>query len=119
VQPEPRPEQSKPPLRSLSLEFTPDGANDIKVRLSERSGDVHISLHGTDPSFAGRVREGVSDLVGSLSKAGYDAEAWTPDQNRENQRRQESGQRRTFRGAPSGSEADEFGGMLQQPIQEI
>ena len=45
-------------MRSVSLEFTPDGTHDVRVRLAERAGDVHISLHSTDASLAGRVREG-------------------------------------------------------------
>ncbi|HWF09010.1 MAG TPA: hypothetical protein VG297_11135 [Bryobacteraceae bacterium] len=116
--PEPPPETPKAPtpMRSLALEFTPDGAHDIKVRLSEHSGDVHISLHGTDPALAGRVREGVSDLVGSLARAGYDAEAWSPGQDGRGQRRQpEPDKRARFR--PETGE--EFSGMLQQPIEEI
>jgi hypothetical protein len=110
------PVKTQQPLRSLALEFTPDGAGDIKVRLSERAGDVHISLHGTDPSLAGRVREGVGDLVGSLSKAGYDAEAWTPGEGRQNQRQQPDRRQ----SAPNTGERDpeEFNGILQQPIQE-
>jgi hypothetical protein len=105
-------------LRSLSLEFAPDGAGDIKVRLSERAGDVHISLHGTDPSLAVRVREGVSDLVGSLSKAGYDAEAWTTGQGRQNQRQQPDQRQSLGRASPGDPSAEEFSGILQ-PIQEI
>jgi hypothetical protein len=117
---EPLTEQAKTqqPIRSLALEFAPDGAGDIKVRLSERAGDIHISLHGTDASLAGRVREGVSDLVGSLSKAGYDAEAWTPGQGRQNQR-QEPDQRKAPPAKPSGTDTQEFSGILQQPLQEI
>jgi hypothetical protein len=110
--------RTQQPLRSMALEFTPDGAADIKVRLSERGGNVHISLHGTDPSLAGRVREGVSDLVGSLSKAGYDAEAWTPGQGRQNQRQQPEPRQPTGKGS-GGADTEEFSGMLQQPIQEI
>ena len=110
--------KTQQPLRSLALEFTPDGAGDIKVRLSERAGDVHISLHGTDPSLAGRVREGVGDLVGSLSKAGYDAEAWTPGQGRQNQQ-QASDQRKAPPSKSSATDAEEFNGILQQPLQEI
>lgn len=114
----PAPDTARPPqpLRSMALEFTPDGANDIKVRLSERGGDVHISLHGTDPALAGRVREGVGDLVGSLSKAGYDAEAWTPSQGRQQGREQEPRQSAPQRKNNSG--AGEFGNILQPPTQE-
>jgi hypothetical protein len=110
--------KAQPPIRSLALEFTPDGAADIKVRLSERAGDVHISLHGTDPSLAGRVREGVGDLVGSLSRAGYDAEAWTPGEGRQGQR-QQSDQRPSLRKTATAANTAEFNGILQQPIQEI
>jgi hypothetical protein len=109
--------KTQQPMRSLSLEFTPDGSRDIKVRLSERAGDVHISVHGTDASLEGRVREGVSDLVGSLSKAGYAAEAWTPDQGRQNQR-QQTEQRKAPR-TSGGAGGEVFNGILQQPIQEI
>jgi hypothetical protein len=105
-------------MRSLSLEFTPDGASDIKLRLSERGGDVHISVHGTDPNLAGRLREGVGDLVGTLSKAGYEAEAWTPNQGQQNHRQPQE-QRKARRDSSGGSTAEEFNGILQQPIQEI
>lgn len=111
------PIKTQQPLRSMALEFAPDGAGDIKVRLSERSGDVHISLHGTDSLLAGRVREGVGDLVGSLSKAGYDAEAWTPGEGRQNQRQQPD--RRQPAPDTGKPDPEEFSGILQQPIQEI
>jgi hypothetical protein len=112
------PEAKAPsPMRTLALEFTPDGARDIKVRLAERAGDVHISLHGTDPALAGRVREGVNDLVGALSKAGYEADAWSPGQGGQQSRRQyESGKSARGRSRASG---EEFTGILQQPIEEI
>jgi hypothetical protein len=111
--------KTQQPLRSLALEFSPDGAGDVKVRLSERAGDVHISLHGTDPSLAGRVREGVGDLVGSLSKAGYDTEAWAPGEGRQNQRQQPD-QRQPARDSSSREAGpEEFSGIFQQPIQEI
>lgn len=116
LHPEPK---SQAPMRTLALEFTPDGAGDVKVRLSERAGDVHISLHGTDPVLAGRVREGVNDLVGSLSRAGYDAEAWSPNgQGGQSQRRQADDEK-PLRHRSETAGAEEFSGMVHQPIEEI
>ena len=105
-------------MRSLALEFTPDGTRDIKVRLQERAGDVHISLHGTDPALAGRVREGVGELLGSLSSAGYDAEAWTPGQGHQQQQQQEPEDRTQPQKPPASAAAGEFDGYLQQPPEE-
>jgi hypothetical protein len=106
------------PLRTVSLEFTPDGASDVRLRLSERSGEVHISLHSSDASLSGRLHEGIHDLVGSLSTAGYYAEAWTPNQDRQqNQQPEDSPKRR--RTGSSSSAAEQFSGILQQPVQEV
>ena len=74
---EPLAEESKQPsqpLRSISIDFTPDGAQDVRLRLAERAGDVHISLHSTDPALADRLSGGVNDLVGTLAGAGYEAQ---------------------------------------------
>jgi hypothetical protein len=117
---EPLPEQSKQaaqPLRSISIEFSPDGAEDVRLRLAERAGDVHISLHSADPALAGRLSDGVHDLVGTLANAGYDAQAWTPDQGRQNQRHQEAP--RGKRGDTNEQGTEDFGVLLDQPIKEI
>jgi hypothetical protein len=113
------PKQQPQALRSLSLEFTPDGAQDVRLRLAERAGDVHISLHSTDPALSGRLSDGVHDLVGNLSSAGYDAHAWTPEQGRQNNQRQFEDQRRGRRNPSPEQGAEEFGGLMQQPIQEV
>jgi hypothetical protein len=107
------------PLKSMTLEFAPDGAGDVRLRVSERAGEVHISLHSSDASLGGRLHEGVQDLVGSLSKAGYEAEAWTPGQGHNgNQRRQEERNHPDAR--PDDPDAEEFGGVFaQQNVQEV
>jgi hypothetical protein len=116
-EPEPAKADTNQPLRTLSLEFAPDGASDVRLRLSEHAGEVHISLHSSDPSLSGRLHEGIHDLVGSLSTAGYDAEAWTPSQGRQQQRQPEDSPKK--REGKSGSGGEVFSGILQQPVREV
>ncbi len=78
--------KSGAPLRTVSIDFSADGAQDVRLRLSERAGDVHVSLHSADGVLSGSLHAGVGDLVQSLAAAGYDAQAWTPDDGREQQR---------------------------------
>ena len=114
-----RPQQQ--PLRSLSLEFTPDGAQDVRVRLTERGGDVHISLHSTDAALNGRLRDGVEDLAGTLNNAGYNADAWASGrENRQQQQQQQRDadqQQQQQRRSPNDADND-FGGMMRQTNQE-
>ena len=75
-------------------------------------GDVHIKLHSADPSLAGRLHAGVSDLIGSLSHAGYEAEAWTAGQGQRQHREPQERRSRRPDGDVLGGES--FGGFLQQ-----
>jgi hypothetical protein len=111
-----QPKQPATPLRSISIDFVPDGAQDVHVRLAERAGDVHVSLHSVDSAFAGRLADGVQDLVGTLANAGYDAQAWTSGQERQNQGQQEQPQQKPD-DTDEGSE--EFSAMMQQPNEEV
>ena len=109
---------STQPLRSVSLEFTPDGLSDVRLRLSERSGEVHISVHSNDPSMHGKLQDGIHDLIGTLSNAGYDANAWTPGQSRENHQRQREATPNPRRKDTPGAGAEDFGGLLNNTTQE-
>jgi hypothetical protein len=112
------PEKNASPVKSVSLEFTPDGTRDVKVRLSERGGEVHVSVHSTDPAVTRNLRSGVTDLASVLEHAGYDAKAWTgdrPQQGNPQQQEQQSQQRRQNK---SGDGAEQFESILQQPNQE-
>jgi hypothetical protein len=101
-------------VKAVSIEFTPDGAQDVRLRLSERGGDVHISLHSTDSSLSGRLNDGVKDLVHSLTTAGYDAQTWTPGQGRQNQRQAEE-PRKTRRNGSDDPDAESFVGVMENP----
>jgi hypothetical protein len=112
VLPKDQPQQQ---IKSVSLEFAPDGMGDVRLRVTERAGEVHISLHSTDASLSGKLHEGVHDLVGSLSTAGYDAEAWTPGQGHQGSQQQQE-QRKPQHPQADEAGAEEFSGMFDQPI---
>ncbi len=109
----------------MTLEFAPDNAGDVKLRISERAGEVHISLHSSDTSLGGRLHEGVHDLVGSLARAGFEAEAWTPgrdqqgnDAHQGNQHRQE--QRRQPDAKQDDPDGEGFSSVFgEQTVQEV
>jgi hypothetical protein len=115
-----QPEQHAQPLRSLSLEFAPDGAQDVRVRLEERAGDVHISLHSTDPTLSGRLSAGVHELVGTLANAGYDAQGWAHGEGRQSNSEQNQAptpddSRRNRRNS-AGPGTEDFDALIEQPI---
>lgn len=116
--PEPDPAEKSTPrtLRSVALQFTPDGARDVRVRLSERAGEVHVSVHSADPALVKSLRSGVTDLAGVLAHAGYDASAWAGRQGQRQpqpQRPQEPSPRRGGSGVAAG--AEDFDGLVQTP----
>lgn len=69
------PDSPQPPLRSISLDFTPDGSHAVQLRMIERSGSVHVSVHTQSQEFSARIAGGVHDLVGSLASSGYEVKA--------------------------------------------
>ena len=69
-------------MRTFSLEFSPEGAagdpsRDVRLHVTQRSGDVHISVDSNDTSLSNKLRDGVQDLVGHMTQAGYEADAWS------------------------------------------
>jgi len=106
-------------VRSVALEFAPDGARDIRVRVAERGGEVRVSLHSADPVITKSLRENATDLASALTHAGYDAETRTfgNRQQRDQQQHQPQWDEPTVRRRDAGGE--EFTGVLQQSNQEI
>jgi hypothetical protein len=100
----------KPPVRAVAIEFSPDGVHDVRVRLAEHAGEVHVSVHSADPVVAQNLQEGVTGLTATLAQAGYDARAWTPDQGQKQQ------QPREDRAAKREKRADDtkFDGALEE-----
>jgi hypothetical protein len=90
----------------------------VKVRLSERGGEVHVSVHSTDPAVTKDLRAGVTDLASVLEHAGYDANAWAGDRQQQENPQQQEEQTPQRRNNGSEDGAGQFESILQQPNQE-
>src|SRR5207249_2551082 len=51
-------------VRDISLKLTNKDQSSVQVRLSERAGELHVSVRTPDAGLTRGLREGLSDLVG-------------------------------------------------------
>jgi hypothetical protein len=49
---------------------------DVHLRIAERSGELHLAVSASTADAAGRLRDGLPDLMNALQTAGHDAEFW-------------------------------------------
>lgn len=80
-------------VRAISLNLSSKDQS-VQVRLSERAGELHVTVRTPDAGLTHGLREGLSDLVGRLEHGGYRAEAWQPGGSASNDRGQDSPSRR-------------------------
>jgi hypothetical protein len=78
-------------VRDISLNLSTKDQT-VQVRLSERAGELHVTVRTPDATLTHGMREGLSDLVGRLEHGGYRAETWQPggdsrDRGQESSRR--------------------------------
>jgi hypothetical protein len=55
-----------------------DGQNNVDIRMTERAGEIRVTVHTPDGSLANSMRSELPDLVGKLRQTGYQAETWRP-----------------------------------------
>jgi hypothetical protein len=82
-------------VRDISLNLSTKDQN-VQVRLSERAGELHVTVRTPDATLSHGMREGLSDLVGRLERGGYRAETWQPSGSESRDRGHESPSRRDF-----------------------
>lgn len=71
-------ERATESVRDISLRLTDKDQGSVQVRLSERAGELHVSVRTPDAGLTRGLRDGLSDLVGRLETSGYRAETWQP-----------------------------------------
>jgi hypothetical protein len=129
-QSEERPTES---VRDISLRLTDKDQGSVQVRLSERAGELHVSVRTPDTGLTRGLRDGLSDLVGRLETSGYRAETWQPaggnasnshDQSHDSSSR--GGQQQSAGGSGSGAghqenarDQQERGGQTPNWVSEL
>ncbi len=68
-------------VRNISLRLTNADQSSVQVRLTERAGELHVSVRTPDVSLTRGLRDGLPDLMGRLQVNGYRAETWQPGGN--------------------------------------
>jgi hypothetical protein len=65
-------------VRDISFQLSNKDQGAVQVRLSERAGELRVSVRTPDSGLTRGLREGLSDLVGRLEHNGYRTETWQP-----------------------------------------
>jgi hypothetical protein len=90
-----KPEVLKAPLvRDMKFELS-GGQQRVEVRLSERAGEVKMTVRTADEPLANTLRENLPALNARLAESGFKSEAWHPAASSNNELRHaaESGAR--------------------------
>ncbi len=126
-------ERATESVRDISLRLTDKDQGSVQVRLSERAGELHVSVRTPDAGLTRGLRDGLSDLVGRLETSGYRAETWQPaggnasnshDQSHDSSSR--GGQQQSGGGSGSGTghqenarDQQERGGQTPKWVSEL
>jgi hypothetical protein len=62
----------------IQLQVGGEGASRVEVRVTERAGDVHVSVSTADSRLAGEMRQDLPSLSARLEQSGFHAETWQP-----------------------------------------
>ncbi len=68
-------------VREISLRLSNADQGAVQVRLSERAGELHVTVRTPDTGLTRGLRDGLPDLMGRLQVNGYRAETWQPGGN--------------------------------------
>ena len=96
-------------VHNISLRLSNAEQGSVQVRLSERAGELHVSVRTPDTGLTRGLRDGLPDLMGRLQVNGYRADTWQPGGNGST-----AGQDRGQDTAGQGSSQHRNGGGSQQ-----
>jgi len=65
-------------VRDIAIQLSNREQGTVQVRLSERAGELRVSVRTPDVGLSRGLRDGITELVGRLEHNGYRAETWQP-----------------------------------------
>ena len=105
--------------REISVQIPTSGNQSIEVRIIERNGNVHVTVHSDDRGLTQSLRSELQELVRVLEDRGFRTETWTPPETRPS-RLVESAQSESanHRGGSSSGDGSGGGGRGQSSRQQ-
>jgi hypothetical protein len=100
-------------VHNISLRLTNADQSTVQVRLTERAGELQVSVRTPDVSLTRGLRDGLPDLMGRLQVNGYRADTWQPGGNG-NSAGQDQGQDAPSHGNSQKGNSDGSGSQGQQ-----
>ena len=73
----PAPETNQP-ARSLTFKIQSEDRGAANVVLTDRGGQVHMTVRSSDPALAQSLRSDLGSLAGGLHQQGFDVKLWNP-----------------------------------------
>ena len=93
-------------VHNISLRLSSAEQGSVQVRLSERAGELHVTVRTPDTGLTRGLRDGLPDLMSRLQVNGYRAETWQPGG--------QGGQNRGYDAPGQGNSQQRQGGGNQQ-----
>ena len=71
--------QPSTPVNEISLRVNGADQSSAAIRVLDRSGEIRVSVHASDPQLANTLRSDVDELRSHLATRGWDADVWKPE----------------------------------------
>ena len=62
----------------ISISVPAGDQQNVQVRLTDRAGEVRVSVHAPNEELAGNLRQDLGSLTAKLNQSGFSTEAFTP-----------------------------------------
>ena len=66
------------PVRQISIDLPGTDLSKVAIQLTEKNGDLRVSVRTADANLAGDLRLDLKDLVSNLKQEGFKVESWAP-----------------------------------------